>query len=165
MAVLTILTGDQPILRQQAKKVGKVDKSIQKLLDDMLETMRAAPGVGLAANQVGRLLRVITVEVEDDVTYQLVNPEIVSSDGDVVIEEGCLSLPGYYADVHRPAKVVVKALTRNGKSIRINADGMLARVLQHEIDHLNGILLIDRLASLNDLRYVSPEQEAEELKV
>ena len=164
MAVLPILTGDQPILRQQAKRVGKVDRSIQKLLDDMLETMRVAPGIGLAANQVGRLLRLISVEVEET-AYQLVNPEIVSSEGEAVIEEGCLSLPGYYADVRRPAKVAVKALTRNGKPVRINADGMLARVLQHEIDHLNGILFIDRLDSLNDLRYVSPEEEPQELKV
>jgi peptide deformylase len=164
VAVLPILTGDQPLLRQPAKKVGKVDRSIQRLLDDMLETMRVAPGIGLAANQVGRLLRLISIEVEDT-AYQLVNPEIIASDGEAVIEEGCLSLPGYYADVRRPARVSAKALTRNGKPIRINADGMLARVLQHEIDHLNGVLFIDRLDSLNDLRYVSPEEEAQELKV
>lgn len=164
MAVLPILTGDQAILRRQAKKVSRIDRSIQRLLDDMQETMQEAPGIGLAANQVGRLLRLIVVDIEDN-TYQLVNPEVVSAEGEAVIEEGCLSLPGYYADVRRPAKVVVKALTRNGKTIRLNADRMLARVLQHEIDHLNGVLFIDRLDSLNDLRYVDPEKEAEELKV
>lgn len=164
MAVLPILTGDHPVLRQQARKVGKVDRSIQKLLDDMLITMQEAPGIGLAANQVGRLVRLIVVDI-DDTTYQLVNPEVVSSEGEAVIEEGCLSLPGYYADVRRPAKVTVKALTRNSKPVKINAGGMLARALQHEIDHLNGVLFIDRLDSLNDLHYVSPEKEAEELKV
>lgn len=164
MAVLPILTGDHPLLRRQAKKVGKVDRSIQTLLDDMLETMRVAPGIGLAANQVGRLLRLISIEVEDT-AYQLVNPELISSEGEVIIEEGCLSLPGYYADVQRAAKVSVKALTRNGKPIKINADGMLARVLQHEIDHLNGVLFIDHLKNLSELRYVSPEEEPAELKV
>ena len=164
MAVLPILTGDHPLLRRQAKKVGKVDRSIQTLLDDMLETMRVAPGIGLAANQVGRLLRLISIEVEDT-AYQLVNPELTSSEGEVIIEEGCLSLPGYYADVQRAAKVSVKALTRNGKPIKINADGMLARVLQHEIDHLNGVLFIDHLKNLSELRYVSPEEEPAELKV
>ena len=109
-------------------------------------------------------MRLVTIEL-DDTAYHLVNPEIVASDGEAVIEEGCLSLPGYYADVRRPARVTAKALTRNGKPIRINADGMLARVLQHEIDHLNGVLFIDRLENLNDLRYVSPEEEAQELKV
>jgi peptide deformylase len=163
VAVLPILTGDRPLLRQQAKKVAKVDRSIQKLLDDMLETMRVAPGIGLAANQVGRLLRLITIEIEDTV-YQLVNPELLSSEGEAIIEEGCLSLPGYYADVQRPAKVNVKALTRNGKPIKIHADGMLARVLQHEIDHLNGVLFIDHLKNLSELRYVSPEEEAKDLK-
>jgi peptide deformylase len=163
VAVLPILTGDHPLLRQQAKKVGKVDRSIQKLLDDMLETMRVAPGVGLAANQVGRLLRLVSIEV-DETVYQLVNPEVLSSEGEAVIEEGCLSLPGYYADVQRPAKVTVKALTRNGKPIKINADGMLARVLQHEVDHLNGVLFIDHLKNLSELRYVSPEEEAKDLK-
>ncbi|MGI8913293.1 MAG: peptide deformylase [Chloroflexota bacterium] len=164
MAVLPILTGDHPLLRRQAKKVGKVDRSIQTLLDDMLETMRVAPGIGLAANQVGRLLRLISIEVEDT-AYQLVNPELIRSEGEVIIEEGCLSLPGYYADVQRAAKVSVKALTRNGKPIKINADGMLARVLQHEIDHLNGVLFIDHLKNLSELRYVSPEEEPAELKV
>jgi peptide deformylase len=163
VAILTILTGDHPLLRSQAKKVGKVDRSIQKLLDDMQETMRVAPGIGLAANQVGRLIRLITVEVEDT-AYQLVNPEVVASEGEAIIEEGCLSLPGYYADIRRPAKVAVKALTRNGKPVKINADGMLARVLQHEIDHLNGVLFIDRLENLKELRYVAPEEEPVALK-
>ena len=164
MAVLPILTGDHPLLRQKAKRVGKVDRTIQRLLDDMTETMHAAPGIGLAGNQIGQLLRVIVLDVEDS-AFQLVNPEIARSEGGVVIEEGCLSLPGYYGDVRRPERVTVRALNRNGKPIKIHADGMLARALQHEIDHLNGVLFIDRLASLSDLRYVSPAEEAEELKV
>lgn len=164
MAVLPILIGDHPLLRQKAKRVGKVDRTIQRLLDDMTETMHAAPGIGLAGNQIGQLLRVIVLDVEDS-AFQLVNPEIARSEGGVVIEEGCLSLPGYYGDVRRPERVTVRALNRNGKPIKIHADGMLARALQHEIDHLNGVLFIDRLASLSDLRYVSPAEEAEELKV
>jgi peptide deformylase len=164
VAVLPILTGDHPMLRQHAKKVGKIDRYVQKLLDDMQETMQQAPGIGLAGNQVGRLLRVIVIDVEDSV-HQLVNPEVVTSEGEAVIEEGCLSLPGYYADVRRPARVLVKALSRNGKPLKLNAEGMLARVLQHEIDHLNGVLFIDRLDSLRDLHYVDPAQEKEELKV
>ena len=164
MAVLPILTGDHPALRQQARKVGKVDRTIQRLLDDMAETMHEAPGIGLAGNQVGRLLRLIVVDVDDHL-YQFVNPEVVRSEGEVVIEEGCLSLPGYYADVRRPEKVTVKALTRQGKPIRLNADGMLARALQHEIDHLNGVLFVDRLESLDSLRFVEPVAEPEALKV
>ena len=164
MAVLPILTGDHAMLRQKAKRVSKVDHSIQRLLDDMTETMHAAPGIGLAGNQIGQLLRVVVLDVEDS-AFQLVNPEIARSEGSVVIEEGCLSLPGYYGDVRRPERVTVRALNRNGKPIKIHADGMLARALQHEIDHLNGVLFTDRLASLSDLRYVSPSEEAEELKV
>ena len=164
MAVLPILTGDHAMLRQKAKRVGKVDRAVQRLLDDMTETMHAAPGIGLAGNQIGQLLRVIVLDVEDS-AFQLVNPEIARSEGSVVVEEGCLSLPGYYGDVRRPERVTVRALNRNGKPLKIHADGMLARALQHEIDHLNGVLFTDRLASLSDLRYVSPSEEAEELKV
>lgn len=160
MAILPILTGNHPILRQKAKKIGKVDRSILRLLDDMVETMRAAPGIGLAAPQVGQLIRAIVIEVEDS-TYQLINPEIVKCEGDVVMEEGCLSLPGYYGDVRRPEKISVKAFSRVGKPVRINADGILARVLQHEIDHLNGVMFIDRLDSLSDLRHVTEDEEAE----
>ena len=164
MAVLPILTGDHPALRQQAKKVGKVDRSIQRLLDDMVETMRAAPGIGLAGNQVGRLLRLVVIDIEDTV-YHLVNPEVLSCEGEVVLEEGCLSLPGFWADVRRPERVVVRALSRQGKPIKLRADGLLARAVQHEIDHLNGVLFIDRLDSLDDLRYVPPKEEPEALKV
>lgn len=164
MAVLPILTGDHPALRQHAKKVGKVDRHVQKLIDDMVETMQAAPGIGLAGNQVGRLLRIIVLDI-DETTYHLVNPEIQTSEGEVVMEEGCLSLPGYWADVRRAEKVTVRGLSRQGKPIKVRADGLLARALQHEIDHLNGVLFIDRLASLDDLRYVPPQEEREELKV
>jgi peptide deformylase len=152
------------VLRQRAKKVGKVDRSVQRLLDDMLETMRQAPGIGLAANQVGQLVRVIVVELEDT-TLQLVNPEIIHRDGEVVMTEGCLSMPGFEGDVRRPEKVTVRALDRQGKAIKIQADEMLARVLQHEIDHLDGILFVDRLDNLSDLRIVNPAEEPDEIKV
>jgi peptide deformylase len=150
------------MLRQHAKKVGKADRSILGLLDDMVETMHAAPGIGLAAPQVGKSLRVIVIDVEDS-AYQLINPEVVKSEGSATIEEGCLSLPGYYGDVVRPEKVTVKAVSRTGKPLRISASGMLARVLQHEIDHLNGVMFVDRLESLASLRRV-PEESPDELQ-
>ncbi len=164
MSQLSILMANHPKLRQKAKKIGKVDRSVQRLLDDMLETMKEAPGIGLAATQVGQLVRAIVVDVEET-TLQLVNPEIVHREGEVILTEGCLSLPGYEGDVRRPEKVTVRALTRQGKNIRINADKMLARVLQHEIDHLDGILFVDRLDKLDDLRFVTPEAEPAEVKV
>ncbi|MCL4509330.1 MAG: peptide deformylase [Chloroflexi bacterium] len=158
MATLPILTGDHPVLRQKAKKVGKVDKAILRLLDDMTETVQSAPGLGLAANQVGRLVRVIVIWL-DEHHLQLINPEVVRAEGEVTMEEGCLSLPGYWADVRRPEKITVRALSRNGKPMRLNANGMLARVLQHEIDHLDGILFVDRLDSIDQLHYTAPDRE------
>lgn len=152
MAIRTIYTSDEPVLRQKAKRVKKVDASTQKLIDDMLETMRDAPGVGLAAPQVGVSLRVIVVETpEDDEDPQggshleLVNPEILKGDGEQIGEEGCLSIPGYVGIVKRQMNVTVKGLNRKGKDVKIKATGYLARVLQHEIDHIDGILFTDRL--------------------
>ena len=151
MAILPILTGDHPVLRQRAKKVGRVDRQILRLLDDMTETVKAAPGIGLAANQVGRLVRVIIVW-HDDQLHQLINPEILRTEGDIEMEEGCLSLPGIWGEVRRPERVLVRALTRNGKTTRLNADGMLARILQHEIDHLDGKVFVDYLSRLKQQR-------------
>jgi peptide deformylase len=145
---------DDPIVRQKAKKVGKVDAQIRSLIADLVETMRAAPGVGLAAPQVGVPLRVAVVEVEK-VLYTLVNPEILEYSKETQIgPEGCLSIPGYWADLTRPLRVRVRALDRGGKRFTLNAEGFLARALQHEIDHLDGVLYIDRLPSLDLLRRV-----------
>lgn len=172
MAIRKIVTIDEgnPILRQKAKRVREVTPAIRQLMDDMVETMRAAPGVGLAGPQVDVPLRVIVVEVPKDVEdpeagtwlYALANPEIARmSDGIEEGEEGCLSIPGLYGYVERATNVTVKGLDRNGKKIRIKAEGFLARVLQHEIDHLDGILFIDHISDPEKLWKVEP-QEAEE---
>jgi peptide deformylase len=144
-----------PILRKKAKKVEKVTKDIQKLLDDMLETMRRANGMGLAGPQVGVSQRIAVVETEkkDDVpgsgvTYTLINPEVVKlSEETWQHQEGCLSIPGWRGDVERPLKVVVRALDRQGNRQKIEAEGIVARAILHEIDHLDGVLYIDKLVS------------------
>ncbi len=156
MAVLPILTQDVPVLRQKAKRVPRVDDSIRKLIDDMVETMLAAPGVGLAAPQVGVGLRVIVVKVDANL-YTLVNPEVMKASGEQVGLEGCLSIPGYVGEVKRALRVVVRGLNRHGKTVRIKAEELLARAFQHEIDHCDGILFIDRLTSLDTLRKVEPQ--------
>ncbi|HET6379472.1 MAG TPA: peptide deformylase [candidate division Zixibacteria bacterium] len=163
MVIRRILTAEEPILRQKARKVTQFDASLHRLLDDMLETMRDAPGIGLAANQVGVPLQVAVIELEDRVT-ELINPQIVKSSGEIVDWEGCLSIPGFVAEVKRAAKVTVKARDRYGKEFRIKGEELFARALQHEIDHLNGILYIDYLESLEELVRVtdSPDEVQEE---
>jgi peptide deformylase len=163
MAVLAILTQEEPILRQRAKRVPRVDDSIRKLIDDMVDTMVAAPGVGLAAPQVGVGLRVIVFKTDQNL-HALVNPEMVKSEGEQVGLEGCLSIPGYVGEVKRALRVVARGLNRQGKMVKVKGDGLLARAIQHEIDHLDGILFTDRLTSLDTLRKVDPveqEQSAE----
>ena len=154
MVIRRILTVEEPILRQRARKVTRFDASLHRLLDDMLETMRDAPGIGLAANQVGVPLQVAVIELEDKVT-ELVNPEVVKASGEIVDWEGCLSLPGFVAEVKRHGKVTVKARDRHGKEFRVRGEDLFARALQHEIDHLNGVLYIDYLESLEELVRVS----------
>jgi peptide deformylase len=163
MVIRRILTAEEPILRERAKKVTQFDASLHRLLDDMLETMRDAPGIGLAANQVGVGLQVAVIELEDTVT-ELVNPQIVRSSGEILDWEGCLSIPGFVAEVKRHAKVTVKAKDRHGKEFRVKGEELFARALQHEIDHLNGILYIDHLESLEELVRVSdsPSEVEEE---
>jgi peptide deformylase len=163
MVIRRILTAEEPILRERAKKVTQFDASLHRLLDDMLETMRDAPGIGLAANQIGVGLQVAVIELEDRVT-ELVNPQIVRHSGEVVDWEGCLSIPGFVAEVKRHARVTVKAKDRHGKEFRVKGEELFARALQHEIDHLNGILYIDHLESLEELVRVTEtpsEVEAE----
>ena len=158
-----ILTAEEPILRERAKKVTSFDPSLGRLLDDMLETMRDAPGVGLAANQIGVPLQVAVIELEEKIT-ELVNPEIVKASGEVMDWEGCLSIPGFVAEVARHAKVTIKAKDRRGKEFRVKGEELFARALQHEIDHLNGVLYIDYLESLEELVRVSerPSEVQEE---
>src|SRR2546421_2528191 len=133
-------------------------------MDDMVETMLAAPGVGLAATQVCVPLRVIVMKVDNQL-YTLANPEVVRASGEQVGYEGCLSVPGYIGEVARAEKVVARGLNRNGKQVRIKGEGLLARAVQHEIDHLDGILFIDRLTSLDTLREVDLGSEEEEAEV
>lgn len=154
MVIRQILTAEEPILRERARKVTHFDASLHRLLDDMLKTMRDAPGIGLAANQIGVPLQVAIIELEDEIT-ELVNPQIVRASGEVIDWEGCLSVPGFVAEVKRHAKVTVKARDRHGKEFRVKGDELFARALQHEIDHLNGILYIDYLDSLEELVRVS----------
>ncbi len=164
--VLRRLVGlDERVLRQKTKRVGKVDASVRKLIDDLVETMRAAPGVGLAAPQVGVGLRVAVVELEKKV-YTLVNPEIVeASEETQTAPEACLSIRGFWAEVTRAMRVRVRALDRRGKRYTVSAEGFLARAFQHEIDHLDGILYIDRLPSLDLLRRVEELDEEEQQRV
>lgn len=163
MVIRAILTADEPILRERARKVTRFDASLHRLLDDMLETMRDAPGIGLAANQIGVPLQVAVIELEEKVT-ELINPQMVRSSGEIIDWEGCLSIPGFVAEVKRHARVTVKAKNRHGKEFRVKVEDLFARALQHEIDHLNGILYIDYLESLEELVRVSdrPSEVAEE---
>lgn len=159
MAVRPILTLEDPRLRKRSIRVKRVDASIQSLIEDMLETMREGDGQGLAAPQVGVLLRVIVAEYVDEDTEDLhqmilVNPEITSKDGSWMADEGCLSVPGYWGTVPRAERVTVRAKDRYGKELRFKSDGRMAHILQHEIDHLDGVLYIDYLKSLDDLQKV-----------
>ena len=151
MAVRRILTVDMPVLRQKAKRVPKVDGSVQRLIDDMVETMLEAPGVGLAGPQVGVSLRVIVVKADENL-YTLVNPELVKGSGSQIGYEGCLSYPGWVGEVERALRVVVKGRNRQGKEVRIKAEGFTARAFQHELDHLEGVMFFDKLTSPETLR-------------
>jgi peptide deformylase len=158
MAVLPIRTVPDPILRQKSKRVSTIDSSIHRLIANMIETMHVAPGVGLAAPQVGIPLRVIVIGLPEKEEIVLINPQIVRKSGERVLSEGCLSVPGYVGEIKRSVSVTAKGLDRNGKEIRIKGEELLAEVLEHEIDHLNGVLYIDHLESPDKLRKVEPEK-------
>ena len=153
MTIKPLIILPDPILRQVSKPIETVDSEVKKLADDMLETMYDAPGIGLAAIQIGVERRMLVLDVskegEDKTPLVFINPEVVaSSDARSVYEEGCLSIPDYYAEVERPAIITVKHLDRDGKEQVTEADGLLATCLQHEIDHLNGVLFIDHISKL-----------------
>ncbi|MGI6679431.1 MAG: peptide deformylase [Dehalobacterium sp.] len=133
-----------PILREKAKKVPKINANIEKLLDNMADTMRAAEGVGLAAPQIGISKCVVVIDIGDGL-IELINPEIIDEEGHEIDAEGCLSVPDIQGKVVRAQKVEVRALNRKGEEVKIIGDGLLARALQHEIDHLHGVLFIDRM--------------------
>ena len=162
MAHLKLRIVPDPVLRQKAKRVRSIDGSIKHLIDDMVETMYRESGVGLAANQVGVLQRVAVIQLPDDEEpIVLINPSVVRITGQRELEEGCLSIPGYRGLLYRSEIVRVKAIDRYGKPMRIKADGLLAQALEHEIDHLNGILYIDHIASHEKLYKIELDSEEE----
>ena len=163
MAVLPIVGYSHPVLRQKAKRVGNIDGSVQRLIDDMVETMHEIEGVGLAAPQVGVSLRVIVIELPGEETLALVNPQIVKRSGEREVVEGCLSVPGYRGEIKRSVKVVAKGLDRHGREVRIKGEELMAQVLEHELDHLNGVLYIDHLESMDKLSKLEPGAEATEI--
>jgi peptide deformylase len=149
------------VLRRKAKRVPKIDSSIQRLIDGMIETMKQSSGVGLAAPQVGVSLRVVVFQMpDDDEPTAIINPEIVKRAGERDVTEGCLSIPGYYGEIKRSESVTVKGLDRQGKTIRIKAIGLIAQALEHELDHLNGILYVDHIESQEKLHKIEPETGA-----
>ena len=152
MAVLRLRILPDPILRRQAKKIGRIPLRMKKFTEDMVETMHVEQGVGLAANQIGSLQKVAVIQLPDwEEPLVLINPEIVRSEGEREVEEGCLSIPGYRGMVKRSEKVRARALGLDGKVIRITAEGLLAQALEHETGHLNGSLYIDHLVSPDQL--------------
>ena len=158
MAVLTIRTVPDPVLRRKTKRVSAIDRSIKKLVKDMTETLHAEEGrVGLAAPQVGVSLRVTVICLPDEDDIVLINPEIVRRKGQRLISEGCLSIPGYVGELYRAETVTAKGMDIRGKEVRIKAEGLLSQALEHEIDHLNGILYIDRMENMDTLRKIQPE--------
>ena len=152
MAILHICTYPEKVLSQPAEPITEIDEEVVKLVDHMAETMYSAPGIGLAATQVGVAKRVLVADIAprrpESELIVLINPEIVAAEGQVVFEEGCLSVPDYQAEVKRHEKVTVRGLNLKGEEVVIEAEGLLAIVFQHEIDHLNGLLFIDRLSKL-----------------
>lgn len=159
MAVLPIIEYPESVLKAKAKPITRFDKELQKLIDDMFDTIYAAPGLGLAGPQVGRSLRLFVYDLKEDGdqprhTGVLINPEFVSKSGTQAGEEGCLSVLEYRTQVTRADKVAVKGLDRNGKEITVEGEGLMARLLQHEMDHLDGTLFIDRMSSLKRQMYL-----------
>jgi|SRR5436190_1185851 len=173
MALLDIKYDPDPILREKGKRVKTFDASLHKLAADMFETMHANNGVGLAAPQIGQSIRLLVAEYVPDPKEKekgfkvaLCNPEIVkASDETATGPEGCLSIPGWIGDVPRPVSVTVKAQTPEGKEVRIKASDYYARVLQHEIDHLNGVLFTDRIVDIKTLRRIPEDETPEETQL
>lgn len=159
MGILKILTYPNPILRKKCKAVNKVDARIRKLIENMIETMHKAPGVGLAAPQIGENIQLIVIDIGEG-AFAVINPKIKHKNKIMqVFEEGCLCLPGIVAPVDRPSEITVEGLDKNGQKLVFEAAGFLATVFQHEIDHLNGIVFVDRVADKSLIREVSLKEE------
>lgn len=155
MAVLPICRfPNDSVLRQQAKRVSGIDGSIQRLIDDMIDTMQQVNGVGLAAPQIGVPLRVIVVQMPGEEPIAIINPEIIRRTGQQEVTEGCLSVPGYIGEIKRSSTITVKGKDRDGKAVRIKAEGLMAEALEHEMDHLSGRLYIDHIESANKLHKI-----------
>ena len=163
MARLTMRHVPDPILRQQTRRITQIPANMKQYTDDMVETMHAEHGVGLAANQVGGLQKVAVIQLPEwDEPLVLINPEIIRREGEREVEEGCLSIPGYRGTVKRSQRVRARALDLNGKVVRIKADGLLAQALEHETDHLNGVLYIDHLVSRDAFWKITYESDPPE---
>jgi len=159
MAVLNIRTVPDPVLRQKARRVPSVDASILSLINNMIDTLRSAGhGVGLAATQVGKPLRIAVIELPDEPVMVLINPEIVKHEGERVVDEGCLSIPGYRGQVKRSVSVKVKYRNRDGKEERLKCTDLTAQAVEHELDHLDGVLFTDRLVEPGKLEKIEPEE-------
>ena len=173
MAILPITYDPDPLLREKAKRIKTFDAGLRKLVEDMFETMHSSVGVGLAAPQIGQSIRLLVAELKPDKETKergfkvaLCNPEIVKASEEMVSDfEGCLSIPGWIGEVPRHVSVVVKAQTPEGKEMRIKANDYYARVLQHEIDHLNGILFTDRVVDIKTLQRLDPKTPEEEVQL
>jgi peptide deformylase len=159
MAVLKIRCVPDPVLRRKAKRISALDAKIRKLIDNMLETTPAVSGVGLAAPQVGVSLRLIVIGLPGEEPLVLINPEVVKKSGEREVDEGCLSVPGYRGKVKRSEAVTVKARDREWKQCRVKGTDLLGQVLEHEIDHLNGVLYIDNIESEEDLYSIDPQED------
>jgi len=159
MAVLPLCSRHDPVLRKKAKKVTIIDSSILRIIDDMIDTMKAVSGVGLAAPQIGKSLKIAVIQIPEQETIVLINPEIIKRGGERGLTEGCLSVPGYFGEIQRSMWIKVKAQDRSGKEFRLRGEGLLAQALEHEIDHLNGTLYIDHLSSPEKLQKIEPQKE------
>ncbi len=158
LSLLPIIEIPDPVLRKRARKVRRIDKSILKLANNMVDTLREAGGVGLAANQVGKLQRIIVIQLPDECDARIyVNPEIVKVEGQREVEEGCLSIPGYRGKILRSVTIKFGALDHSSKRIRIDAEGLLAQAIEHEVDHLNGILYTDHLRKHEDFYMIEED--------
>ena len=159
MALRKILNDNHPVLRNRAQEVKKINRGVLRLLDDMIETMREAKGVGLAASQVGVPKRILIATDGDDIICEMINPRCEKANREELGVEGCLSIPDCYGEVPRAVKVVVHALNREGQEFRLEAEGLLARILQHELDHLDGILFTDKAVRIIDPEELKSEED------
>jgi peptide deformylase len=162
MPVRAIRRYPDAVLRRKARRVPSIDRGIQEFIDEMIETLKKASGAGLAAPQVGVSLRIVVIQLPEKELLVLINPEVVKRVGEREVEEGCLSIPGYRGTVKRSAVVTVKARDRQGKEIRIKGEELLCQALEHELDHLNGVLYIDRLVDNKTLHKIEPGEEEKE---